>query len=103
MIFEFSTSEVGLVKYPYDEQLALISAFLARLLVSESVTLDTTFGYRKPGASREVSQKFSFTCECCVAKLWNAVFMPSPGNHRSNALVLWSGLLLFYSLNLTQK
>ena len=99
----FLPSEVGLVKYWYDEQLAVILAFLVRSLVSENATLDTTFGYSKQGASWEVSQKFSFTCECCVAKLWNAVFMPSPGNHRSNALVLWSGLLLFYSLNLTQK
>ena len=65
MIFAFSTSEVGLVEYPYDEQLMLISAFLARSLISESATLDTTFGYSKQGASGGVSQKFSFTCERC--------------------------------------
>ena len=42
MMFKFSTSEVGLVKYPYDEQLALILAFLVRSSVSETATLDTT-------------------------------------------------------------
>ena len=40
-MFEFSTSEVGLVKYWYDEQLAVILASLVGSLVSENVTLDT--------------------------------------------------------------
>jgi hypothetical protein len=38
-----STSEVDLVKYPYDEQQpGLILAFLVCSLVSESAALDTT-------------------------------------------------------------
>ena len=83
-MFEFSISGVGLVKYQYDEQqLAVILAFLVCSLVSESATLDTTFGYSKQGASRGVGQKFSFTCERSsfqvVTKVCNAV-----GNHRSN-------------------
>ena len=73
MIFAFSTSEVGLVKYPYDERLVLISAFLARSLISESATLDMTFGYSKQGASGGVSQKFNFTCERCVGCRLHAV------------------------------
>ena len=49
-MFVFSTSEVRLVKYRYDELLAVILAFLVRPLVSESANLDTTFGYSKQGA-----------------------------------------------------
>ena len=41
MMFEFSTFEVGLVKYWYDEQLAVIMASLVGSLVSENATLDT--------------------------------------------------------------
>jgi hypothetical protein len=57
MMFEFSTSEAGLVKYPYDEQLALalILAFLVRSLVSESAALDTTF--RPVQQTRRVSKE----------------------------------------------
>ena len=63
-MFEYSISGDGVVKYQYDEQqLAVILAFLVCSLVSESATLDTTFGYSKHGASRGVGQKFSFTCE----------------------------------------
>ena len=60
-MFEFSTSEVGLVKYPYDEQQALILAFLVRWLVSESAALDTTFRHSKYGVPQGVSQKFSIS------------------------------------------
>ena len=56
-MFEFSTSEVGLVKYPYDGELALILAFLVRSLASESAALDETFRYGKQGVSPGVSQK----------------------------------------------
>ena len=67
IVLEISTSEleVGLVKYRYDEQLAVILAFLVRSLVSKSAVLDKTFGYSKQGAYRGVSWKFSFTCERC--------------------------------------
>lgn len=60
MMFELSTSEVGLVKYPYDEQLALILAFLVRSLVFESAALDATFRYSKQGVSEGVSQKIQY-------------------------------------------
>ena len=45
MMSEFSTS-VGLVKYTYDEQLAVILVFQVCSLVSESA-LDMTFGCSK--------------------------------------------------------
>ena len=49
---EFSTSvQVGLVKYTYDEQLAVILVFQVCSLVSESA-LDMTFGCSKQGASQ---------------------------------------------------
>ena len=67
MIFEFSTSEVGLVKYPYDVQLALILAFLVHLLVSESagttLRLDS-----KQGVSQGVSQEFSISTKWSAPK-----------------------------------
>lgn len=61
MMFEFSTSEVGLVKYPYDEQPVLMLAFLVRSLVSESADLDTTFRYEH-GVSQGPRQRFSKVC-----------------------------------------
>ena len=83
-MFEFSISGVGLVKYQYDEQLAVILAFLVCSLVSESATLDTTFGHSKQGVSRKESAKNSVLL-MSVQVVCNAV-----GNHRSNRhSVLW--------------
>ena len=57
--------------------------FLACSFVSESATLDTTFGYSKQGASRGVGQKFSFTCE--RSSCGQRCVMPSEIiDHRSN-------------------
>ena len=58
MMFEFSTFEVGLVKYWYDEQLAVIMASLVGSLVSENATLATVQQTRRVSRS---SRKFSFT------------------------------------------
>ena len=75
-MFEFSTSEVGLVKYPYDEQLALILALLVHSLVFESVALDTTFRYSKQGVSQGASQKYSERCgqSCASGGIWLCVY-----------------------------
>ena len=73
-MFEFSTSEIGLVKYWYDEQLAVILAFLVRSLVSENATLATVQQTRHVSRSQ---RKFSFTLS---ALSLNAVSRKSPGS-----------------------
>ena len=70
----FLPSEVGLVKYWYDEQLAVILAFLVGSLVSENAT---RYGYSKQGASRGVAENSVLLCEHCC---WNAVSRKSPVN-----------------------
>ena len=58
----FLPSEVGLVKYWYDEQLAVILASLVGSLVSENAT---RYGHSKQGASRGVAENSVLLCERC--------------------------------------
>ena len=66
MMFEFSTFEVGLVKYWYDEQLAVIMASLVGSLVSENATLDTGTATRRVSRSSQgVAENSVLLCERC--------------------------------------
>ena len=69
-MFEFSTFEVGLVKYWYDEQLAVIMASLVGSLVSENATktqplIRVQQTRRVSRSSQGVAENSVLLCERC--------------------------------------